>query len=326
MTDLGPAELAALARQLGVGELLDWQRVEAGTINSNYRIDTSAGRFFLRVNEGKSAADVAYEVAVIEALRARGVRTPPLIATAEGERTLWHGDKAVSVFEWADGVHREIGELVPRDLSQLGAALAALHAAGDDLGPELRRPSIYSTDRIAERLVSIRAADDPVVQAAIPALAAELDFLAGERDRRQRLPRTVIHGDLFPDNVLFRGEALVALLDFEQASEGAALYDLAVCLNAWCCAGGELAPTLAAAAIAGYLEVRPLPELSPGSLWVECRAAAVRFAITRITDVHLAGLDRTGKDFRDFLERIARWRRLGHDLGGLLSHSLQKPG
>ena len=50
-------------------------------------------------------------------------------------------------------------------------------------------------------------------------------------------------------------------------------------------------------------------------LYVELRAAAVRFMVTRITDVYLPGAALAGKDFRRFLSRLEAWRAIGE--GGL---------
>src|SRR5262249_56716963 len=93
----------------------------------------------------------------------------------------------------------------------VGGARARLHPAPPF--PE-RRESRYRFSNIMARFQSVKGllpadeADD---------LALALEALAG----RAPLPTGIIHGDLFPDNVLFEGDRLVAPLDFEQASDGA---------------------------------------------------------------------------------------------------------
>jgi Ser/Thr protein kinase RdoA (MazF antagonist) len=87
-----------------------------------------------------------------------------------------------------------------------------------------------------------------------------------------------------------------------------------VCINDWCWDGG-VRIDLAAALLAGYQTVRPLPAADRDALVIELPAAATRFTITRITDVYLARVDNPDKDFRAFLARRDAWR--GPALGEL---------
>src|SRR5882757_2503078 len=72
--------------------------IAAGTINTNLAVDTTRGRLFLRVNEGKARADVEREAAIIAHVAARGVTTPvPLPARDGGPSFDWNGSY-VSLF------------------------------------------------------------------------------------------------------------------------------------------------------------------------------------------------------------------------------------
>ena len=308
MTELTRAELAGLAERFDLGALEGSARIESGTINSNYWIEAGGRRFFVRVNEGKTAADVDYEIALVDAVRAAGVQTPAILATPSGERVVWMRQRPVMVFEWIDGDHR--APISAGDVGQVAAELAALHGATARF--ERRRPGIYRTSDIARRFESFRDSRDPQLAAVIPLIADELEQLAGRAAERDALDRAVIHQDLFPDNVLFRPPpSRPVLIDFEQAADGARLYDLAVFINAWCM-GPALEPDRdrVSAAVAGYGGLASIGA-PVEALWVELRAAAVRFAVTRITDVFLAGLSRTGKDFRDYIVRLEAWRQIG---------------
>lgn len=45
--------------------------------------------------------------------------------------------------------------------------------------------------------------------------------------------RTITHNDLFPENVVFRGGRVVALIDFAMAAPGRPLWDLAIAAEMW---------------------------------------------------------------------------------------------
>ena len=67
-------------------------------------------------------------------------------------------------------------------------------------------------------------------------LEDEIEYLT--RYLEGKLPKGVIHGDLFADNVLFRGERMTAMLDFEAACRGKFIFDIATAVNALCFVDG----------------------------------------------------------------------------------------
>jgi homoserine kinase type II len=306
-------DVGVLAGAFGLGEPTGWGVVDGGTINGNHWVEADGRRWFLRVNEGKEEADVRWEAALVAELAAAGVPTPPPVAAAGGQPLVRHRERWISLFPWMAGEHRGEADVSAADAHALGAALAALHRAGAPLAARMARPGIYTTAHMVARVRGLAAdpaaAADPALVGPLAAVADELAWLGGRAGERAAAPAGLIHGDLFCDNVLFDGARLVALLDFEQASSGTWVYDLAVCLNAWCFSG-SLEPTLVAALVDGYRSVRELEPIEYPLLYVEARAAAMRFTITRITDVYLPGAAMPGKDFREFLGRLEAWRAM----------------
>jgi homoserine kinase type II len=315
-TRLVDADLTALCSAFALGPVSRVQPISAGTINSNFLIDTERGRWFLRINEGKAEADVAWEAQLVGALADGGVVTPPPVVAASGlpYAPLDGTDKWVSVFPWRPGHHLAPHEVTPAAAELLGGELARLHLVGQDLPASWRRRSIYDHDHLVERFAGVAGDGDAGLARAIAVLGDELAICGAATEVRQRATHGMIHGDLFRDNVLWQDGRVVAILDFEQASGGSFAYDLAVCINDWCWTGAvELG--VAAALVAGYQRVRALTAGDREALTIEVRAAAARFTITRITDVYLAKVDNPDKDFRAFLARCDAWR--GPALGQL---------
>jgi homoserine kinase type II len=118
----------------------------------------------------------------------------------------------------------------------------------------------------------------------MPLIDAELGFLDAHWPRG--LATSATHSDLFPDNVLVRGEAVSGLIDFYFACTDLRAYDLAVMHGAWCFSGdgAHYFADRAASLIAGYEAGHGLSDEERAALSVLCRGASLRFMLTRAYD------------------------------------------
>jgi len=311
-TVLAHDDLSKLVEVFGLGVLLNFRTVEAGTINSNYLVEASTGRFFLRVNEGKSESEVAVEVDVLCHLEAAGVATPLPVRCGSGQRYAAYLGKFISVFPWCEGTHSDSKSISVPQCHAVGASLGHLHKVGHSF--RVDTGGRYSFVKVREIYNSFRDSEEVVLADPLRVIGEELAWLAERLEQRRALPGGLIHADLFPDNVLLQGDTIVALLDFEQACRGTYAYDLAVCINAWCFAD-SLVDDRVRALVAGYESERPLSKAERNALSIELRGAALRFTVTRIRDVYLAAEGASqegavgGKDFRRFLMRLRTWQQ-----------------
>jgi len=305
---LSAADVREILAAFGVARYTAHQPIAVGTINTNLRVDTGDGPLFLRINEGKAEDDVAREAAIVAHAAARGVPTPVPRAARDGRAfALWQGH-IVSLFPWVAGRTLARAELTPAHAAAVGAALARLHGAS--AGFPDRRPGRYEPPEIAARLARIAALARPELAAAVAVLAPELARL--ETERAADIPTGIIHGDLFVDNVLYdEAGGLSALIDFEQASWGRLAYDLAVTTLAFAYGRDDFRPELVRALVDGYGGVRSVTDAERAAFGAELRFVACRFAVTRITDVHLkrdAGAA-PGKNYQRYLDRLASVKR-----------------
>jgi homoserine kinase type II len=191
------------------------------------------------------------------------------------------GNKAVALIEFLPGV--SVSRPTPPQAGAVGAALARMHLAAADFSGERAN----AMGPAAWRDLIGRCGPDGLASIApglVDMVGRELDEVGS--DWPQDLPHSVIHADLFPDNVLMLGDRVSALIDFYFACNDLVAYDLAVTHAAWCFADGgrQFDSALSRALLAGYGSVRPLLDAERAALPVLARGAALRFLATRAYD------------------------------------------
>ncbi len=279
-----------------------FEALEAGSVNSNFRFTSVDGRtFFARVYEEQGRAGALTELSLLQVLSARGVPVALPQPMTSGELVHEHQGKPFAVYPFIEGDILCQGRVTESACRAVGAALAQVHSVpARDLGLGAGR---FRFADLEQRLVIV----DQSGRSELVEAAARVRGLMQKYgpERRSDLPSGVVHGDLFRDNVLFQGDKLAALLDFESASQGTFAYDLMVTVLAWCF-GSEFDPKLAGSMIRAYHEVRPLSRIELDALVVEGAAACIRFTTTRLTDFSLRVPEGATpkRSYRRFLSRL----------------------
>ena len=309
-THLGAEQLAQLLGQFDVGALRSAKGIAEGVSNSNWLIETAGrdgqgARFILTMYEARTeVSELPFFLGLMDHLSARGCPVPATIHDCAGNGYRLLDGKAVALIEFLPGV--SVSLPTARQARAVGTALAELHLAAadfplvraNDLGPEgwHRLLGACST----EGLAAIDPALGALVAAHLPELIANWPG---------HLPRSVVHADLFPDNVLMLDDDVTGLIDFYFACIDVTAYDLAVTHAAWCfdAAGHGFQPELSAALLGGYESVRPLSADERVALPLLGRGAAMRFLATRAYDwlYTPAGALVTRKDPLAFARRLA---------------------
>jgi homoserine kinase type II len=314
LTRVAEADVRPLLSAYGLGDLRAIEGVAGGSVNSNFAVESTRGRLFLRLYEERDVDSAKRETAMLERLAIAGVPTPAPIRRLDGEFVSVVRGKPAAFFPWRSGTMRCQAGVTEGDAHRVGQALARVHVAGAREACDRNRFGFVELQR---RLDAIAAGDDPRFAPMVSRLRADLGRVHAARD--PDLPRGLTHSDLFRDNVLWNDQReITALLDFESACDGTYGYDLMVTVLSWS-VGDDFHPTLAGALTAGYEGVRPLSAVEKRGLYAEARFASLRFTITRITDYAMrteAHGARVVKDWRRFLKRFEMLEALGSD--GLL--------
>ncbi len=301
-TEVTDEALAAFLEDYDIGSMVAFRGIAEGVENSNFSLRTTGGDFILTLYEKRVIpAELPWFLGLMEHLAGRGIVCPQPVHGRDGAALRQLAGRHAAVTTFLPGVWPR--RVRPEHCGPVGAALAALHVAGDGymkartnaLGPAgwapLLNRSVGGCDRVQ------------------PGLAIELPAALGKilTAWPQGLPMGHIHADLFPDNVFFLDGKLSGLIDFYFAATDILAYDIAVCLNAWCFEQDlSFNVTKARAMLAAYETIRPLSAAERAALPVLSQGAALRFALTRLFDWINTPADAmvTRKDPLEYVRRL----------------------
>lgn len=279
-TEVTADDINAFLQDYDVGNAVTFKGIAEGVENSNYLLQTEKGHFILTLYEKRvKAEDLPFFIGLMDHLAAKGIRCPEPVHDRQGRalKPLCHRTAAMVTF--LPGI--SLRHASPAQTGEVGAALANMQLAAADFDGV--RPNALGHDgwrKLAERC---GARADEIAPGLAGLIADELGFL--DRNWPTGLPEGVIHADLFPDNVFFLGDRLSGLIDFYFACNDLWAYDLAICINAWCFeADGAFNVTKTRRMLEGYRSMRRLETGEVDALPILCRAAALRFLLTRTHD------------------------------------------
>jgi len=311
-TVLSPTEIAAVLARFGLPPPDRVVPEPKGYVNTNHHVWAGGERWFLRVAEGKTEADLRFEGEVHAFLAAARYPAPRLVAASDGRPFAAVGGRLAMLFAYAPGEELAEAAVTPERCRAVGDRLARLHDLSEGFTAD--RPNPFGPARVAAWLAELRRGAEGEERRALPLLEEESRRAAALTGA----PRGLVHGDLFVDNVLWIGERASAVLDWEMACVDAFAFDLGVALCAWAWGGGAFDPARAAALVGGYRARRRMEPETARALPAYARLAALRFTASRMLALRAPdpGRERAPrKDWRPFRDRLAALAAMGD--GGL---------
>jgi homoserine kinase type II len=270
--------------QFQLGKALAIDGIASGIENSNFFLTTEHGAYVLTIFENLTFAQLPFYLQLMKHLAARGIPVPDPVANVAGDLVVpLHGKPAaiVSKLAGASQMHPE-----PVHCAAMGAMLARMHLAAQDF--PLQQPNLRGLDWCAatapQVLPYLTAAEATLLRDEIAfqeAFAATPAYAS--------LARGPVHADLFRNNVMFVGPVLTGCFDFYFAGVDTWLFDLAVTVNDWCIdlASGALDAARLQALLHAYHAVRPFTPAETLAWQLLLRAAALRFWLSRLYDLHM---------------------------------------
>ena len=281
-TQLGPEQVSALLAKYDAGELIALKGIAEGVENSNFFVETTKFKFILTLYENRvNPADLPFFYKLLKHLHEAGCKVPRFIADRDGQWLQEIAGRPACLIEFLQGV--SVTTPTHAQARSTGAALGQMHTALADFG-ETRANSLGVIGWRPLAMSCTIAGLDSIQSGLAERILRECDYL--EANWPYELPRSAIHADLFPDNVLMLGDGVTGLIDFYFACTDTTGYDLAVTHSAWCFTndGRRFSEGVSASLLAGYTAAFPLDVPTRDAFATLLRGACLRFLLTRCYD------------------------------------------
>jgi len=243
-----------------IGRLLRCWPANGGIENTNYFLGTTSGDYVLTLLERPPYSGDEYFNLLLQ-LDDAGLPVPAPLPDRRGRLDLMLQGKTAMLQRKLPGSHATLP--TEAQLAALGRVVARLHLTAAPVAsriPAHPRDSQWLQQRAAACYGRVGFSSAASLETALTTIQSIL----GRADVGA-LPRGVIHGDIFRDNVLFDHNTLTGIIDFHHAAHGPLIFDLGVIVNDWCCdVTGQLNTEKLMALMRGYHGVR---ELSRQELW-----------------------------------------------------------
>jgi homoserine kinase type II len=240
--------------------------------NENWLVEGGDGqRYVLRRHHlNADAARIEFQLVLQEHLASRGFPTTAAVATASGERFAIDDGVPWVLFRYVEGEEYDFAQR--ERAAAAGRVLARFHMLTESLrreapGPEYKAPlrdGWENAERDAAELRALfngRGIDD------------ELEYVAGWMQnvlqalpvaRLDSLPSGWVHGDFHGRNMVFQGDCVAGVFDFDDVDRGPYAHDIAFGLFKFGREGRgallRIRPDFARAFVDGYESLRPLTD------------------------------------------------------------------
>jgi homoserine kinase type II len=297
-TEVSFDEASDFIAAAGFSGLLAIEKLSGGWCNSNYALSLGDGRkLVLKIWDGRTLEEVEHLLKVTSYLSDNGVPTPSPIAFDDGGLMRIRDGLAWTLLPFVEG---EWLEPTPSSLRSLGRAQALLHGVE---APDFLGGDFSMGHKLFEEMFSI-ADESGEWTDFLTMLKSESDVL---RERIGDLPRGVIHGDLFPDNVIGSDGEVTAMLDFEEVCHDILAFDLVMTFVGFGWEDGEPVAERWNSILDGYQSIRELGDDEIAALPDLHRLATLSIAAWRYWQfvINMPGSEHTDR-YLEMTERLAK--------------------
>jgi homoserine kinase type II len=279
-TKLNFKEVNNFLKQYGIDDLKNFRGILQGVENTNYYIRTNSNEFILTIYEKRvDPKDLPFFLRLLTNLSKNNFISPKPLENLKNYTITKIKNKNATLVTFLKGKSKT--KLTNNDCFEVGKVCAQLHNLTKKF--EISRKnnlSINNWEKIFKKI------NKKKLKKTSKEKIDNYLFLL-KKNWPKKLPKGIIHADLFPDNIFFINKKISGVIDFYFACNDFFAYEIAICLNSLCFNNNSTFNIKKSKnLIKGYETIRKLTTKEKYFLPILAMGAAMRFFLTRLYDAH----------------------------------------
>ena len=282
-TKVSLKDIKSIEKKYNLGKILYFKGIKKGIENTNYLLKTKDKNFILTIFEKRvQVKDIPFFMNLMDKLNHNRINCPKPEKNKKGSFLIKIKKKTASIVSFVEG--KDKLKLTPKDCYVIGKNIAKFHKTSKKI--KLYRKNSMSLEgckKILNKIGNKYKKIDSNLN-----ILMKNSYLEAKAKWPKNLPRSIIHGDLFIDNIFFKKNKFYGYIDFYFACNDFLMYEIAICINALCfdkkrgkfIFNKKKSKNL----IMGYSKIRSLSKNEKKSLNILCKRAALRYLVTRSYD------------------------------------------
>ena len=304
-TKLNQTKIKEILSNYNLGKLDSFKEIEEGIENTNYYLSVGRKKFILTIYEKRvKSEDLPFFSDLMSYLNKANFKCPAPISNNNNETITNFKGKKLMIVSFLEGKAKR--NLSPANCKSIGSEVAKMHDLTKSL--KLNRQNDLSVNSWRKLFNSVKNKCENIHKDLSKLIEENLNDV--EKNWPKKLPRGIIHADLFHDNIFFIKDKFSGVIDFYFSCEDFFAFEIAICFNALCFDGQKnnlsFNVTKAKNFIDGYTSVRKLTDEELNNIKVLSQGAALRFLLTRVFDAlnKVEGAIVKIKDPMEYLKRL----------------------
>jgi len=281
-TKINKEDISIINNKFNIEKIISFQGIKKGIENTNYLLKSKNKKFILTIFEKRvSNKEIPFFMKLMDKLNNSKINCPKPLKNKDRNYLIKLKSKTACIVSFLEG--KDKTKLNIKNCFEVGKIIAQIHSISKNI--KLTRKNSMGIKNLGPLLKNIKFKSKKFNN-------LEKFLINNLKKIRQNwpklLPKGIIHGDLFIDNIFFKSNKLSGIIDFYFAANDYFMYEIAICINALCFDNKnskfKINKQKIKSLIKGYESIKKISLNEKKSLNILCRGAAMRYLLTRLYD------------------------------------------